>query len=588
MPCRCCNTSGSCEEDGDCAPGYYCCDGTCTDEPCPAAYTVVPSVTSVDEGGTVTFNVTTDNVANGTTLYWTIQNTGSANPTENADFSATSGSFTITDDAGLFAVTLVNDSTTEGLETFRAQVRTGSTSGTVVATSANVAVNDTSQGVTYSLSANRSELVENGVGFRSVTFTVTTTNVPDGTVLYYTLSGTATAADFIGGAMSGSVTITNNTGLFLRGTVEDGLAEGTESFTASLRTGSISGPIVATAGPISILDTSNAPSYTFYSQPNPINEGVTATYRLRTIGVASGTVLHWSIEAVSAGLTSNDFTSGMSGTMTVNASENANFTVSTRNDVTTEGTEQFRIRVRTGSQSGPIVATSNTINITDSSKAPPTYSLTPSATLVFEGQAVTFTVNTTSVTSGTILYWRWLSYTTGGVTSAVVGDFSGAPAANTPTGISINNNTATFSLAVREDSLTEGEEYFSVVLQTRSSSGVYTTVASVQPIIIAASGACGQLSTSGGAGVTERSVNTVSGAVTMTLTYQAFTIADRFRVRSLTGTQYIDTGFVSGTGTVSFCKPSGITTLIVRVDGPEGGTEWQYTLACGSTCNPLP
>lgn len=29
MPCRCCNTSGSCVSSGDCAPGYNCCSGVC-------------------------------------------------------------------------------------------------------------------------------------------------------------------------------------------------------------------------------------------------------------------------------------------------------------------------------------------------------------------------------------------------------------------------------------------------------------------------------------------------------------------------------------------------------------------------------
>jgi hypothetical protein len=81
--------------------------------------------------------VTTTGVANSTTLYYTVsQNSG--------DFSTSSGSFTITSNAGSFSLTPTADVTTEGSETFAAQVRTGSTAGTVVATSGTITILDTS------------------------------------------------------------------------------------------------------------------------------------------------------------------------------------------------------------------------------------------------------------------------------------------------------------------------------------------------------------------------------------------------------------------------------------------------------------
>jgi hypothetical protein len=111
------------------------------------SYTITPSATSVNEGTTVTFNITTVNFGSGT-LYWTLQ--GMSGTINNADFSSPAnavtlgGSVTITSNSGSFAVVLSNDLTTEGAESFRANLRTGSTAGTIVATSATVAVADTS------------------------------------------------------------------------------------------------------------------------------------------------------------------------------------------------------------------------------------------------------------------------------------------------------------------------------------------------------------------------------------------------------------------------------------------------------------
>lgn len=103
-------------------------------------YAITPVSSSVNEGSTLVFNVATTNVADGTTLYFTIDH----GTTEAADFVAESGSFTITSNAGSFSVQTVADVTTEGSQTFTTQVRVGSVSGTVAATSSTITINDTS------------------------------------------------------------------------------------------------------------------------------------------------------------------------------------------------------------------------------------------------------------------------------------------------------------------------------------------------------------------------------------------------------------------------------------------------------------
>jgi hypothetical protein len=98
-------------------------------------YGITPTFNNVDEGSSVTFTVSGLDVPNGT-YYWTVSNSG--------DFVTSSGSFSMTSNSGSFSVTPAADVTSEGSETFSASVRTGSTSGTIVATSSSVTINDTS------------------------------------------------------------------------------------------------------------------------------------------------------------------------------------------------------------------------------------------------------------------------------------------------------------------------------------------------------------------------------------------------------------------------------------------------------------
>ena len=82
----------------------------------------------------------------------------------------------------------------------------------------------------------------------SATFTVNTTNVANGTVLAYTLSGVGiTAADVTGGALTGSVTITGNTGTITVPLAADLTTEGNETLTATVMTASASTTVVDTS-----------------------------------------------------------------------------------------------------------------------------------------------------------------------------------------------------------------------------------------------------------------------------------------------------------------------------------------------------
>jgi len=94
---------------------------------------------------------------------------------------------------------------------------------------------------------------------QAITWTITTRNVPEGTVLYWSLVGGVVAADFVEGITSGSVTINAGRASVKLTATSDQTLDGTENFTFQVRTGDpISGPMQVSAA-ASILDTSLPP-----------------------------------------------------------------------------------------------------------------------------------------------------------------------------------------------------------------------------------------------------------------------------------------------------------------------------------------
>ena len=91
----------------------------------------------------------------------------------------------------------------------------------------------------------------------SNTITVTTSGVPDSTTLYYTVetvSGTTlTSADFSVGDVTGSFTVSSNTGSFNLKPIGDDLSESNEA-KIQIRRGSTSGDILGETGTLTIAD----------------------------------------------------------------------------------------------------------------------------------------------------------------------------------------------------------------------------------------------------------------------------------------------------------------------------------------------
>ena len=97
----------------------------------PATYSVIPDITSVNEGDSVVFTVSTTNVPDASTYYWSLTSGSTANAIWFAD-GQTSGSFTINSNTATITRTISYGLSSEITENFALQVMTGSTSGTVV------------------------------------------------------------------------------------------------------------------------------------------------------------------------------------------------------------------------------------------------------------------------------------------------------------------------------------------------------------------------------------------------------------------------------------------------------------------------
>lgn len=97
----------------------------------------------------------------------------------------------------------------------------------------------------------------------TVRFVISSTNVPNNTVYYWTLGGTSSASDIVGGITSGSLNIFNNQADVTLTITNDLITDNPdfistppETLILNIRSSSIFGPILATANTVYINDTS--------------------------------------------------------------------------------------------------------------------------------------------------------------------------------------------------------------------------------------------------------------------------------------------------------------------------------------------
>lgn len=210
----------------------------------------------------------------------------------------------------------------------------------------------------------------------SGTITVNTSNIADGTTLYWNIiarsEGVDVENDFA--ENTDSFTISSNTGSFSVQPVSDSLTEGTESFAVRVYGGQ-TGKATDSAT-INITDSSTG------STPNPdkeitsissdvssVDEGDTVTFTISTSGISNGTRLNYYVtQASTYGQVSTDFGS-YQGEVTIGNDVGYVF-ITPDEDLTTEGSEAFQLVVE-GEDVESKISSSVTVNDT---------SLTPSET----------------------------------------------------------------------------------------------------------------------------------------------------------------------------------------------------------------
>ena len=246
----------------------------------------------------------------------------------------------------------------EGDKSFVIKIRKDSPTGDVLATSPVLTFRDNSSFV--SLTANVSSVAEGNL----VAFTLVTANTVNGANLFYSVfpvTANVTAGDFT--ANTGTFTITNNAGTFaLRANADVSLSnEDGETFRVQLRTTDSVGNVVFTTSNVVILDTYKTYNILRFieSSASPIVEGSNVTFTFTATNIPAGTILYYNTTGNTTNFLSN------TGSFVMNSTSNT-FVISNP-QVPTNASRTYNVVVKSGSAEGPIIATSNTMVVLDTS-----------------------------------------------------------------------------------------------------------------------------------------------------------------------------------------------------------------------------
>lgn len=459
------------------------------------ALSVLGGHNSVDEGSSLTFNVDATNAYN-TTVYWKIV-PGSTSPITLSDFSSvTNGSVTI-DSAGeaTFTITADEDASTETYpnpEYFNVELHADSAmNGTPLAYINGLALNDTSRDPTYTISTSNAAVNEGS----TITFTVTTTDVPDNTNLYYTVSGVgahaAATADF-SSSMSGTLNIQSNSDTFDVVVVADTTTEGAEHFAVSVWEENTHQTLLASFGDpnnpdddnsntaVVINDTSLSPAgWTMVSNngTSEVDEGGSFRVDVTGTNIVGTPTPNWLIRAGNGSTVSQNNTTefyGYTGTLSNLTQNGSNWTgyfdVFPRNDNTTEGDEIMYIDLYSDSSFSTQLTSIGPITVRDTSMAESATLSVSGSTAVDEGSTMTVDLVTTGYPNQTF-YWEIIGDGSNPVNPA--SDFN-----NNHTGTVTTSNvtgqygsaSASFTVGPYADTLTDGTaEGFAIEIADNSS-----------------------------------------------------------------------------------------------------------------------
>jgi hypothetical protein len=249
-------------------------------------------------GEAITFTINTTNVPNNTTLNYEL--TGSINSDDiDGDLS---GQIQIINNTATLQVATVNDLETV-TETLTLNLLNTPAFKTVSIVGDNVP--------TYDVVADRSVAEEGD----TITYTITTSNIIDGTILNYTLSGDIDLFDIIGYNLTGEFEIQNNTAIVEIQLAEDALLESTELLTFTIDNTTASADVIILPEAETLIDPEVTAVIVTTDKLN-YDEGETVTYTITTSNIPDGTEFQYSLFGTS--ITPSDITGGsLYGTFTI-------------------------------------------------------------------------------------------------------------------------------------------------------------------------------------------------------------------------------------------------------------------------------
>ena len=461
-------------------------------------YTLFTGPSSAQEGDAVSYTLIGTTIPNGTNVGYTI----SGIDVTDISLSSLTGNFTMNNNGDILTFNIEEDYTAESTETLTITLNGTDSAGNSTGLPMSVSTDITDVASTYSITGSNS--ITEGV---TETYTFVATNMSPGTTVYWELrnygsSNVDFSNDFTTSRTGSGVVQTVGNAVELDFDIEaslDMLTEGTENFKAVVWASATSYDITAPySNPvsgayatknISILDL--APEYDINAASSQA-EPSTLTADLFTRYVAAGTAYTWEVVPTGANpVEAADFVGGVlpSGSGTISTynstlTSSDTFDISVLADLTTEGTENYKIVVKVATVS----VAEQTVDVTDDSQTPAAvvYSMAVSPISVVENttaQYMEFTVSTSQADGNLPPAGTTVGYTIDGDWAqqdiSVIGIGNSSPA--TLTGGMVNPYTGSFELdgngqgSIRVygiyDQLTEGGEDVIVTLDAADSAG---------------------------------------------------------------------------------------------------------------------
>ena len=360
-------------------------------------YSIVPTKVRVAEGDIVTFVVTTNDLNHNGYVDIVINKISD---------SFTPGDYSINDLAptklyiknglGKYDISISNDNLFELPEVFNVSIWKLNKYNTALATSCDVTIIDKTKPLNLGYSiVSSNEIVDEDMLFVFDVFA----DVPDGTVLYYTLFGTIDNLDIIG-SLVGQVVINSKVSTIYVNSFADHFTEPVEKFRVMLYADASKNTFLDASKTISINDTSKTRLYHFVESSLSVDEGQSITFTVNTEYVEDGYIVYYKILGA---INNQDTTDEFLGELVINNST-AFFTFNLLEDHFTEGVENFTVGLYQDINRTILLATSKVITVNDTS-VNYVYTIEPDVFTIVEGETVTFTL-TTDVPIGTVLYYQ--------------------------------------------------------------------------------------------------------------------------------------------------------------------------------------